>query len=137
MRMTMRRKEGEEEGRKEMRGAANSKRGPNTQEGWELNENLCLLSLGALLEGLLEPSWKPPGASWGILDGLGRLLARLTPSEAVLGASLGRLGAFLERFSAILGPSWEPLGRSWGRLGPTWGALGGLLGCLGAILEAS
>ena len=95
------------------------------------------LPLGAFLEGLLEASWKPPGASWGILDGLGKLLARLTPSEAVLGAFLGRLGALLERFSAVLEPSWEPLGRSWGPLGPTWGHLGGLMGCLGAILMAS
>ena len=61
----------------------------------------------------------------------------LTPTEAVLGASLGRLGALLERFRAVLEPSWESLGRSWGPFGPTWGPLGALLGCLGAILEAS
>ena len=77
------------------------------------------------------------GASWCRLGRLGGLLARLTPSEAVLGASLGLLSAFWTRFGFVLGSSWESLGRSWGPLGQTWGALGGLLGCLGAILEAS
>ena len=86
------------------------------------------------LLSLLGASWEPDGATWAALRGL---LARLTLSEAVLGAFLGRLGALLERFSAVLEPSWEPLRRSWGPLGPTWGPLGGLLGCLGAILEAS
>ena len=85
----------------------------------------------------MEPSWKPPGASWGILDGLGRLLARLTPSEAFLGVSLARLSAFWKRFRLVLGSSWESLGRSWGPLGPICGRLGSLMGCLGAILEAS
>ena len=97
-----------------------------------LRQICVFLSLGALLEGLLEP----PGASWGILDGLGRLLASLTLSGAVLGASLGRLCALLQRFWAVLGPSCELFGRSWGRLGPTRGPFGSLMGCLGAILEA-
>jgi len=79
----------------------------------------------------------PPGASWGILGHLRWLLACLTPSEAVLRASLGRLRALLERFRALLGPSWEPLERSWGPLGLIRGLLGSLTGRLGAILEAS
>ena len=86
-------------------------------------------SLGSLLGSL--------GASWCLLGRLGGLLARLTPSEAVLGASLGRLSAFWTRFRLVLGSSWGSLGRSWGPLGPIWGRLGSLMGCLGAILEAS
>ena len=77
------------------------------------------------------------GASRGLLGRLGGLLARLTPVEAALGASLGRVGGLLERFTAVLGPSWEPLGRCLGPLRPTWGPLGGFLGCLRAIFEAS
>ena len=86
-------------------------------------------SLGSLLGSF--------GASWCLLGRLGGLLARLTPSEAVLGASLGRRSAFWKRFRLVLGSSWESLGRSWGPLGPICGRLGSLMGCLGAILEAS
>ena len=63
-------------------------------------------------------------------------LARLTPSEAVLGASLGRLGAFLVRFRAVFEAILGVLEASWAVLGPSWGRLGGLLGRHGAILEA-
>ena len=93
-----------------------------------------LRALVGPLGGLLEASW---GHIGGVLGGFRALLACLTPSEAVLGASRGRFGALLERFRAVLGPSWENLGRSWGPLGPTWGPLGGLMGCLGPTLEAS
>ena len=86
-------------------------------------------SLGSLLGSL--------GASWCLLGRLGGLLARLTPSEAVLGASLGRRSAFWKRFRLVLGSSWQSLGRSWDPLGPICGRLGSLMGCLGAILEAS
>ena len=103
--------------------------GENLKNFQTPKEHRCFLSLGALLEGLLEP----PEASWGILDGLGRLLARLTLSEAVLGASLGLLGALLERFWAVLGPSWP----SWGHLGSLLGDLGVVLGRLGALFGAA
>ena len=93
----------------------------------------CCVPPRALLEGLLELFSRPPwdfGASWCRLGRLGGLLARLTPEEAVLGASLGRLSAFWTRFRLVLGSYW-------GSLGPIWGRLGSLMGCLGAILEAS
>ena len=81
------------------------------------------------------------GGLWGLRGCLfGRLrafLTCLTPSEAVLGASLNRLGALLGRFRAVLEVIFSVLEASWAVLGPSWGRLGGLLGRHGAILEAS
>ena len=81
------------------------------------------------------------GGLWGLRGCLfGRLrafLTCLTPSEAVLGASLNRLGALLGRFRAVLEAILGVLEASWAVLGPSWGRLGGLLGRHGAILEAS
>eukprot|EP00959_Pyramimonas_sp_CCMP1952_P019855 419334-Pyramimonas_sp.AAC.1 len=65
---------------------------------------------------------------------LGGLLARLMPSEAVLGASLGRRGTFLKCSRAVLETILRVLKASWAVLRASWGRLGGLV--LGAILEA-
>ena len=67
----------------------------------QMKINVCVASPGPPgrpfstswgLLSLLGASWEPDGATWAVLRGL---LARLTLSEAVLGASLGRLGDFL------------------------------------------
>ncbi len=94
--------------------------------------------------GLSLPSWRPSWRHRAVLGQLranfghlGGFLARLTPSGAVLGASLNRLGAFLGRFIAVLEAILGVLEASWAVLGPSWGRLGGLLGRHGAILEAS
>ena len=102
------------------------------------------------------------GGLWGLRGCLfGRLrafLTCLTPSEAVLGASLNRLGALLGRFRAVLevifcvleaswavlgpswgasGPSWRPCWASWKPLGPSWGPLGAVLGASWAVMGPS
>eukprot|EP00959_Pyramimonas_sp_CCMP1952_P318460 6663665-Pyramimonas_sp.AAC.1 len=56
-------------------------------------------------------------ASVGGLDGL---LARRTPSEAVLGGPLGRFGAFLGCSRAILEAILGAFEASWAVLGPSW-----------------
>ena len=78
----------------------------------------------------------------GLLESFGTFLrrlkacmARLTPSDAVFRACLGRLGAVwsasepswkcLEPYWGM-GPSWEPLGPPWWYLGPSWSHLGSL-----------
>ena len=70
----------------------------------------------------------------GLLHCLRAFVARQTPSEAVLDASVGNLGAFWGRLRAVLGASWARLGS---RLGPRgvilrrlWALLGGFLGRL-------
>ena len=108
------------------------RRGRNKEE----EEEASWEPLGALLGppgSFLGASWRPLGGLLGPLGRLRRLfgglfgrlrafLARLTPSEAVLGASLNRLGAFLGRlaslgllgaFGGFLGASLAVLGRSW------------------------
>ena len=48
-------------------------------------------------------------------------LARLTPSGAVLGASLNHLGGLLGRFGAVLEAILGVLVASFAVLGPSWG----------------
>ena len=89
-----------------------------------------LSSLSGASPGPLGSSWGPIGAESSIFRFVFPLLG---PSWGPPGAILGRLGRLL----AVLEPSWAVLGPCWGPLGPSRGHLGDLLGDLGAILGAS
>eukprot|EP00959_Pyramimonas_sp_CCMP1952_P380038 7961286-Pyramimonas_sp.AAC.1 len=72
--------------------------------------------LRSVLGGILGP----PGAPWGLLEGLlvesstcRCVLPLLGPSWAALGGSLGLSWAVLRASGAVLGRSWGPLGPSW------------------------
>eukprot|EP00959_Pyramimonas_sp_CCMP1952_P124135 2595627-Pyramimonas_sp.AAC.1 len=76
------------------------------------------LAFSGLLGGPLGGLWGQHRSNFGHLGGL---MARLTRSEAVWNASLGRLGALLGCSRAVLEAILGVLEASWVGFVPSWG----------------